>query len=161
AGAKAFTRMAHREAVVYFEQALTALTHLPETRETREQAIDVRFDLRHALLPLTEFGRIQGYLREAERLARTLDDQRRLGWVLPYMSGHYIHTGGHATDVRTFAQQVEAIGEALNDVPLQVAAQYYLATACYLSGDYRGTEHGCRRLMQALQSDQTHERFGV
>src|SRR5262249_31102057 len=84
AGAKAFTRMAHREAVVSFEQALTALTHLPETRETREQAIDVRFDLRHALLPLTEFGRIQGYLREAERLARTLDDQRRLGWVLTY-----------------------------------------------------------------------------
>ena len=84
AGAKAFGRSANREALASFEQALTALTHLPETRETREQAIDIRFDLRNALFPLAEFGRIEGYLREAELLARTLDDQRRLGWVLAY-----------------------------------------------------------------------------
>ena len=37
AGAKAFARSANREAVAYFEQALTALTHLPETRETRSR----------------------------------------------------------------------------------------------------------------------------
>ena len=134
AGAKAFARSANREALAYFEQALTALTHLPETRETREQAIDVRFDLRNALFPLAEFGRIEGYLREAEALARTLDDQRRLGWVLTYRSGHNVHTGGHATEVRTFAERVEAIGETLSDVPLQVAAQYYLVGACHTRG---------------------------
>ena len=111
AGAKAFARSANREALAYFEQALTALTHLPETRETLEQAIDLRFDLRNALFPLAEFGRIEGYLREAEALARTLDDQRRLGWVSAYMSSHHLDTGGHATEVRTFAQRVEAIGE--------------------------------------------------
>ena len=48
AGAKAFARSANRDAVAYFEQALTALTHLPETRETQEQAIDLRFGLRNA-----------------------------------------------------------------------------------------------------------------
>ena len=90
AGAKAFARSANREAVAYFEQALAALTHLPETRETREQAIDVRFDLRNALFPLAEFGRIEGYLREAETLARRLDDQRRLGWVSAYMCSHHL-----------------------------------------------------------------------
>jgi class 3 adenylate cyclase len=74
AGAKAAARSAYREAVGSFEQMLTALTHLPESREMLEQAIDVRFDLRNALLPLAEFGRIEGYLREAERLARRLDD---------------------------------------------------------------------------------------
>ena len=42
---------AHREAVGYFEQALIALQHLPETRDTREQAIDLRLALRSALLP--------------------------------------------------------------------------------------------------------------
>ena len=161
AGAKAFARSANREALTYFEQALAALTHLPETHETREQAIDIRFDLRNALFPLAEFGRIEGYLREAEALARTLDDQRRLGWVLTYMSGHYVHTGGHATDVRTFAERVEAIGETLSDVPLQVAAQYYLLGACHLSGDYRETEDLCRKLMQSLQGDRTREQFGV
>jgi hypothetical protein len=101
---------------------LTSLTHLAETRETQAQAIDVRFELRHALLPLAEFGRIEEYLREAERLAQTLDDQRRLGWVSAYMSSHCLVTGGHPTDMRTFAQRVEAIGDTLSDVPLQVAA---------------------------------------
>jgi len=161
AGAKAFARSANREAVAYFEQALAALTHLPETRETQEQAIDLRFDLRNALFPLAEFGRIEGYLREAEILATTLDDQRRLGWVWAYMSSHYQNTGGHATDVRTFAQRVEAIAETLADVPLQVVAQYYLLLACHLSGDYRGTERHCRRLMQSLAGERARERFGL
>src|SRR5439155_11983072 len=40
AGEKALARSAYREAVAYFEQALGALRHLPETRDTREQAID-------------------------------------------------------------------------------------------------------------------------
>jgi class 3 adenylate cyclase/tetratricopeptide (TPR) repeat protein len=159
AGAKAFGRSAHREAVAYFEQALTALTHLPETRETREQAVDIRFDLRNALFPLAEFGRIEGYLREAETLARRLDDPRRLGWVSAYMSGHHLHTGGHAAEVRTFAQRAKAIAGMLGDVRL-VAAQYYLVSACYRSGDYRGTEHVCQRQMQLLPGDRARERFG-
>ena len=49
AGEKAMARSAHREAVGYFEQALSALPHLPETRDTREQAIDLRLALRSAL----------------------------------------------------------------------------------------------------------------
>src|SRR5262249_48749483 len=38
AGDKAMTRSAFREAVMCFEQALTALRHLPEQRHTQEQA---------------------------------------------------------------------------------------------------------------------------
>src|SRR5438445_10862529 len=101
------------------------------------------------------------YLREAEELARTLDDPRRLGWVSAYMSGHHLHTGGHATEVRTLAQRVDAIAERLGDVPLQIAAQYYLAAGSRLSGDYRWTEHLCRKLMQSLPDQRTRERFGL
>ena len=50
-------RSAYREAVGSFEQALSALPHLPETRDTREQAIDLRLALRSALRPLGAFGR--------------------------------------------------------------------------------------------------------
>ena len=35
-------RMAYREAVEYFEQALSVLPHLPEQRDTHEQAVDLR-----------------------------------------------------------------------------------------------------------------------
>ena len=93
AGAKALARSANREAVGFFEQAVTALQHLPETRETLEQAIDLRFDLRTALFPLGEFERIVGHLREAERLATALDDPRRLGQMSAYMCNHLTATG--------------------------------------------------------------------
>ena len=81
AGEKAMARSAYREAVGYFEQALSALPHLPETRDTREQAIDLRLALRSALRPSGDLGRILAYLREAEALAAALDDPRRLGQV--------------------------------------------------------------------------------
>ena len=54
-------RSAYREAVGYFEQALSALPHLPEQRDTREQAIDLRLALRTALSPSGDFGRILAY----------------------------------------------------------------------------------------------------
>ena len=58
AGEKAVARSAYQEAVGYFEQALGALAHLPETRDTREQAIDLRLALRTALWPSGDLGRI-------------------------------------------------------------------------------------------------------
>ena len=89
AGEKALARSAHREAVGSFEQALSALPHLPETRDTREQAIDLRLALRSALRPSGDSGRILAYLREAEALAEALDDPRRLGQVSLFLSDHF------------------------------------------------------------------------
>ena len=161
AGATAVARSSNREALAYFEQAMAALGHLPETRETLEQAFDLRLDLRNSLHTLAAFERVEGYLHEAEHLATMLDDQRRLGWVSAFMCAHHVHTGGAVTDVRAWAQRVEAIGQALGDEPLQVAAQYYGLIPFHLAGDYRGTEQACRRLMDALRGDRTYERFGL
>jgi tetratricopeptide (TPR) repeat protein len=161
AGAKAFGRSSNREAVAHLEQALTALPHLPETREILEQAVDLRFDLRNSLFPLADFGRIEECLREAEALARRLDDQRRLGRVTTYLCSHCLVTTGRGTDVRTFAQRVDAIAKTLGDLSLQVQADYYLAFASYISGDYHGTEAFCRKVMEPLHGDRIRERFGV
>jgi predicted ATPase len=57
AGEKAMARSAHREAVGYCEQALSALSHMPETRDTRAQAIDLRLALRSALISSGDHGR--------------------------------------------------------------------------------------------------------
>src|SRR5262249_33073730 len=58
AGEKAMAQSAHREAVGYFEQALSALSHLPEHRSTREQAIDLRLALYSARQPSGDWGRL-------------------------------------------------------------------------------------------------------
>ena len=63
AGEKAMARSAYREAVGYFEQALSALAHLPEQRDTREQAIDLRLRPAHGTLSAGDLGRILACLR--------------------------------------------------------------------------------------------------
>jgi class 3 adenylate cyclase/tetratricopeptide (TPR) repeat protein len=160
AGAKAFARSSNRDALAYFEQALTALPHLPETRETREQAIDVRFDMRNALFPLADFGRIEAYLREAEALARTLDDPQRLGWMSVYMS-HNLWQTGHPTEALTFGQNAQAIAEMLGDIPLRIGANLYLGVACFGVGDFRRAEDLLRKVLPLLKDDLSRERFGL
>jgi class 3 adenylate cyclase/tetratricopeptide (TPR) repeat protein len=160
AGAKALAHSAYREAATFFEQALTALYPLPDTRQKIERAIDLRLDLRQALFPLNELATVWRYLEEAEGLARTIDDSRRLGWVSAYMSGHHLHTGD-VREVRTFAHTVEAIAERLDDVALKIAARYYVAHASHLAGDSRRAEDVCRRLMPLLRDQPTRERFGL
>ena len=72
------------------------------------------------------------------------------------MSGHHVHTGGHVSGgAHVWRKRVEAIAERLGDGPLQIAAQYYLAAASHLSGDYRATEQVCRELMQSLHGQPT------
>ena len=78
AGARAWGRAAFREVVVYREQALQAFAHLPEHRDTRALAIDLRLALGVALLRLGEYRRRLILLGEAEALAKALDDRARL-----------------------------------------------------------------------------------
>jgi len=160
AGAKAFRRSANREAVAYFEQALAALKHLPETRETLEEAIDLRFDLRTALWPLGEVDRLYGYLREAESLAGTLGDQRRLGWVSVYVA-HYFRVTGNLSEARKAAQAAEAIAEALGDLPMRVGANFYLGWAQNGLGDYARAEGFLRKAIALLEGERSRERCGL
>ena len=96
AGEHAVGRSANREAVAAFEQALIAVQYLPDSRDTHEQAIDLWLALRTALRPLGDLRRVLACLREAETLATALDDPRRLGWVLIFLSGHFHQRGALA-----------------------------------------------------------------
>jgi class 3 adenylate cyclase/tetratricopeptide (TPR) repeat protein len=160
AGAKAFARSANREAVACFEQALVALQHLPETRETLEQAIDLRFDLRTSLFPLGELDRLVACLNEAQTFAETLGDQRRLGWVSVYMS-HYLWMAGRSPEARTFAENAQALAEPLSDFSLRVGSNFYLGTVCLTSGDYRQAEKVLRPVVQLVDGERQRDRCGL
>jgi class 3 adenylate cyclase/tetratricopeptide (TPR) repeat protein len=159
AGAKAAVRSAYREAVTCFEQALAALPRLPGTHERLEEAIDLRFDLRTSLLPLGQLEKGLEYLREAEGLARTLDDPRRLAWASAYMISSCWLTG-RLTDALTFAQTAQAIAETLGDLRLKVVANQYLAATLWNVGDYQAAMDLFRKVTESLKGDLSRERFG-
>jgi tetratricopeptide (TPR) repeat protein len=160
AGAKAFARSANREAVAWFEQALAALRHRPETREALEQAVDLRFDLRTALFPLGEFEKIAAHLREAESLVRALDDERRLGQLSLYMC-HNLWVTGHPVEALRFGHSARAIAERLDDFPLAVGSNLYLGVACLGAGDHRQADELLNKVLQLLEGDVNRERLGL
>jgi tetratricopeptide (TPR) repeat protein len=146
--------------VAHFEQALEALAHLPETRATLEQAIDLRFDLRNSLVPLGALDTVLEHLREAERLARSLDDPRRLGWLAVYMS-HYLWITGHPAEARSRSQEAQAIAQALADGPLTIAASLYLGFSCHRLGEYREAKDSLRRVVRSLEGESGRDFLGL
>jgi tetratricopeptide (TPR) repeat protein len=160
AGAKAIERSAHREAVACFEQALVALQHLPVSHAMREQAIDLRFDLRSVLVPLQERERIRDMLREAETLATGLADQYRLGRVYAYMTEHF-RVQGDPDQAIASGQRALAIAAALGDFGLQVAPTLYMGQVYHGLGDYRQAIAFLKRNIETLTGDLLREHFGI
>ena len=159
AGEKAMARSAYREAVGYFEQALSALPHLPEQRDTREQAIDLRLALRSALLPSGDFGRILACLREAEALAEALDDPLRLGQVSLFLSLHFYLRGAYDQAIAA-AQRALALATAGGESSCTRWRTSYLGIAYQAQGDYRRAIDCLRQTVASLDGARRHERFG-
>jgi predicted ATPase/class 3 adenylate cyclase len=160
AGTKAFARSALREGVMCFAQALAALTHLPESRATQEQAIDLRFDQRNALLELGEMRQMLDYLREAETLAKVLDDQPRLGRISSYMCRYFRAVGAHDAAVAS-GEHALAAAETLGDFALQVMARHHLGVAHHVLGDHRRAIELLRGNVDSLAGDLVREFFGL
>ena len=135
AGAKAATRSAYREAVTCCEQALVALEHLPESRDTLTQGIDLRLELREVLHPLGAIERIRTCLHDAEILAETVADDQRLGRVCRVVCLLSFQTGDYGRGLAS-GQRALAIGEALGDVRLQFSAHHHLGMNYHMLGDY-------------------------
>jgi class 3 adenylate cyclase/tetratricopeptide (TPR) repeat protein len=152
AGARAQGRAAPREAVASFEQALQALTHLPEDGNTRRLAIELRLALGRSLQPLGEHGRYLALLGEAEALARALDDRARLGRVLAQMTAVLRITGDLDGAIAAGRQALE-LAAALGDSALQVYAAHTLGQAYSTIGDFGRAAELLRRNVEAADRE--------
>jgi predicted ATPase len=159
AGEKAMARSAYREAVGYFEQALDALPHLPETLDTRAQAIDLRLALRSALAPSGNSGRILASLREAETLAEALDDPRRLGQVSVFLSNYFYRMSVYDQAIAA-AQRALALAMAGGNAVLEALANQFLGMASQAQGAYGRAIDCLGQTVASLEGAQRRERFG-
>ena len=159
AGTKVFLRSANREAATCFEQALDALRRLPEHPDAIAESLDIRFDLRNALLPLGESGRMGALLDEAEALAEAVGDQRRLGRALNYKVIQFALAGDFAAALQAGLRAL-AIGESQADVAIQVVANGYLGRAYVARGECREAVRHCEAALALIPEGLAQERFG-
>jgi tetratricopeptide (TPR) repeat protein len=133
--------------------------HLPETRATHEQAIDLRLALRPALYPSGDFGRLLVVLREAETLAEAFADHRRLAQVSCFLAIYFYHMGAYDQSIAA-AQRALALATASGDVTLHALAHYYLGPAFMAQGNYRRAIDCYTQTVVSLEGARRHECFG-
>jgi predicted ATPase/class 3 adenylate cyclase len=135
AAARAAGRAANAEAVTCLEQALAALARLPETRETLGEAVDMRFDLRPALLQLGRLADVLAVARDAEALARRLDDEPRLVRIYADLS-NYHYLKGEPERALEYGERCLEIGRAGDDLAIQALARRYMGQSFHAQGRY-------------------------
>jgi predicted ATPase/class 3 adenylate cyclase len=159
AGARAFARSALREAMACFEQALTTLHHVPENQAQREQAIDLRLDMRNVLIALGDFRRMFALLSEAETLAQALEDHQRLGWVSAYLNPYFFNLGDLHRAIET-AQRALTIAQSSGDFALEMMATFFSGLPYMPLGDYQQAAYYHRKNVEALTGAWLYEHFG-
>ncbi|HSR71811.1 MAG TPA: hypothetical protein VLL72_05460 [Kiloniellales bacterium] len=160
AARKSMARSAYNGAVAGLEHALVALGHQPESRETLQRGIDLRFELRSSLQALGQHQRIFEHLREAEALASTLGDRGRLGWASAYLS-QYFSCLGNATSAVERGHRAQEIAKEFDNPSLHAAATFFLGQGHYNVGDYPRAIAYLRENIALIQGDALYERHGL
>jgi len=161
AAAKAASRSANREAVTFLEQALGALGHLAESRETFAQAIDVRLDLRPPLLQLGRLDEIKTLSEEAARMAAQIGDEARQARAYSYLINyHYLR--GEPARALEYGERCLAIAERLGDRMLVSIARRYLGHAYHALGQLYVEKYFSPRTKQRYEklTDEIFAAFG-
>jgi class 3 adenylate cyclase/tetratricopeptide (TPR) repeat protein len=159
AGLRAIARAANGEAIGYLEEALGALRRLPETRATTELTIDVRLDLRNALLPLGDRVRMGEHLYEAEVLARKLATAHRLARIITFSVIQGLDTGDYNKALK-LGPEALSLARSLGDRSIEVLATTFLGLTHAARGEFREAATLLERNV-ALDGDLRYERFGA
>jgi DNA-binding SARP family transcriptional activator len=160
AGLAAYRRGGCREAATCLRRALDAHARLPHTDDWKRAAIELRFDLRHAVVPILELADLGEVLGECERLATALDDQPRLARTWAFL-GHYHWWFGRHDRAIDCCRRALAVASAMGDPALQISTNMYLGLAFHAQGSYRAAGRIFRALVRSQGSGVTRERVGV
>ena len=157
AGIKALALSAYANAATSLEEGLAILGRLPETRSTLEQAIDLRLDLRTALILLANPERSLQVCDEAARLAEKLGDRGRIGWTWAIKSGS-LFTAFRRREAVTAAERACVAASETGNVPLWLRASCYLGVATVELGEFGQAEDALQRVVTATidAADRTH-----
>jgi len=136
AGEKAYSLYANEDAVRFFERAVALLQKLPETRDNLERAVDIRFQLRNALLPLGETDRILRSLDELDPILACLGDKLRSAQYAAYRCNHHFLIGEQRRAIE-FAETAIRLAREHGDPGVLGESLYRLGQSYHALGQYR------------------------
>src|SRR5499425_128292 len=160
AGERAFARSANREAVASLEQALQALDHLPDTRATQGQRIDLHLGLRNALTLLADTTRTLHHLRQASALAEQIGDYQKLGRALSFEANALYLIADYLGAIKIGSRAL-AIADSLENAPLRTATLMYLGRAHQSLGEMARAIDLLSQVIASLPGERAREHLGL
>jgi len=159
-GAKAYSLYANVDAARFFERALMVLQKLPETRETLEQAVDLRFELRNALLPLGETDRIFRSLEEIEPVLGALGDKLRSARHAAFRCNHHFLIGEQRRAIEFGEGGLRLVREC-GDRVVEGELLYRLGQSYNALGEYRQAIALLEKSLEFTADNRGRDRFDL
>jgi class 3 adenylate cyclase/tetratricopeptide (TPR) repeat protein len=157
AGKKAATRSATQEAIAYFEQALDAVKHLPEGKQTIEKAINIRVDLGPTLIAASGFGSLDAEKNytQARELCVRLGDTPQLFPVLWGLARMH-DSRGELRVGRELGEHLVDLAQRLQEPALLLEAHHELWANLSSLGELTSAKDHCER-GRVLYDPQKHK----
>ena len=159
-GLKTFSLSAYEEAQNHFEAALEALHKLPRSRDRIEKEIDLNFNMRAALFPQARHQEWGKWMRDAELLAKQINDDARLSSVFSYLSNfHWIH--GECMKAIELGKKALDLSRKAGDFSCQVAPIFHLGYYFHTIGDFPKQIEFHKELLKLLNGESSFRCYGM
>ncbi|MDX2315485.1 MAG: adenylate/guanylate cyclase domain-containing protein [Gammaproteobacteria bacterium] len=160
AAKKAHGRSAYPAAIERFDDALTALDHLPDDDVHLIDKMDIRLEMRTALWPLGRHDELEKRLREAGELAERAGDTRRLANVQNFLTAHYWRAGEHARAIEHGERGI-ALAEEVDDFSILYTTIQHVGVALSSRGEFERQVELHRRVAGKLNGQTAYHRHGM
>jgi class 3 adenylate cyclase/tetratricopeptide (TPR) repeat protein len=159
-GVKAYSLYANADAARFFERALTVLKELPQTPDNLRQAVDLRFELRNALLPLGETDGIARCLDELDPILASLGDKLRSARYAAFRCNHHFFIGQQRRAIE-FGETGVHLAREGGDQALLGELLYRVAQSHYALGEYRQAIKLLEQSLEFTPNERRHDRYDL
>ena len=152
AGDAAGARSAHRQVIELYQQAISALGHVPQARETLLAEVELRYGLRSAHLAVGELDAIPASMHRALTLADTLDDPLWRSRITNTLA-HYHWLIRELPRAFDLAHRAVELAERAGDTLAVALARGVLGRVHWTRGEYGTAAALCRKCLEVEPSE--------
>jgi tetratricopeptide (TPR) repeat protein len=146
--------------VGFFKAALAGLKKLPRSKAHLEQEIDLRFSMRSALFPLGRHDDWADHVRQAELLAREINDNARLAGCYNYLASHHWIRGRHKESIKLGEEGLQ-LAESAGNFSVEITTKFHLGIPLLYTGQLERQVAYHREVAQRLSGPAALERHGL
>ena len=141
AAEKAYRYSQFQEAVTLYEMVAEWILKLPESKAQKENLVDIQLEICWSNIGLGQFGKVEKVAKEAESIAKSLEDQTRLGIAYLGLGTAYVYRGNFEKTEHYALQAIKYLEGTTEERSLAIAN--LVLGACYIGQGFWQKSEPC------------------